>query len=83
MTDADIWRLWDDIAEAWATVGQPGHKNKGDIEKLEKASGFNYHPNALLNDKELRALVKPSCMTYDSMHNLWSNGTVGWGCTRS
>ncbi len=24
------------------------------------------------------AVVKPSDMAYDSMHNLWSNGTVGW-----
>ena len=77
-SDADVWKLWDDLAAAAATAGQPGHMKKGNFKKLDKASGFNYHPKGLLEDKELRAVVKPSAMTYDSMHNLWSNGTVGW-----
>ena len=77
-SDDDVWKLWDDLAAAWATAGSPGHISKGDFQKLDKASGFNYHPNGLLEDKELRAVVKPSDMAYDSMHNLWSNGTVGW-----
>ena len=76
--DDDVWKLWDDLAAAKATAGLPGHLSKGDFEILDKASGFNYHPNGLLDDKELRAIVKPSAMSYDSMHNLWSNGIVGW-----
>ena len=70
-SDEEVWRLWGDLA------AQAGRLSKGDFEALDKASGFNYHPNGLLGDKDLRAILKPSAMTYDSMRNLWSNGTVG------
>ena len=71
-SDEEVWRLWDDLA------AQAGHLSNSDFEALDKASGFNYHSNGLLGDEDLPAILKPCAMTYDSMHNLWSNGTVGW-----
>eukprot|EP00959_Pyramimonas_sp_CCMP1952_P464917 9487398-Pyramimonas_sp.AAC.1 len=71
-SDDEARGLWDELA------AQVGHLSATEFKKLEVASGFNYHANALLDGRELRSAVRPSSLMYDSMHNLWSNGIIGW-----
>lgn len=68
-TDADIWEAWDHLA------AESGRLTKGTFANLEKASGFSYHPDALLADHGLRRLLGPaSCTTMDWLHNCLQNG---------
>ena len=68
-SDADIWEAWDRLA------AEHGRMTKGAFASLEKASGFSYHPDALLSDHGLRRLLGPaSCTTMDWLHNCLQNG---------
>ena len=66
-TDADVWKLCDDVA----ALGGGAQKRK------EKSSGFGYHAEALLYDHVLRMYFKPASQTrVDPMHIVFSNGVM-------
>ena len=70
-TDESIWKTWDNLAAKQGTL------TKTAFAELEKASGFTYHPDALLSDKRLRRYVTPaSAYTMDWLHNFLANGTA-------
>ena len=66
-TDADVWSMVDSLRTM-----------AGDAKKLrEQATGFSYHPDALLYDRELRDYVKPATSArVDPMHIIYSNGVL-------
>ena len=66
-TDADVWKMCDDVAAL-----------SGGAQKLkEKTTGFSYHADALLYDHDVRAYFKPASQTrVDPMHIIYSNGVM-------
>jgi len=67
-TDADVWKLADEVAAA----------RPNELKELQQCYGINFHKEALLFDVELRDYVKPaSSNRFDVMHILFSNGCVG------
>ena len=76
-TKADI--VLKDDADVWADC-EYLVRNVGDREFAEKEScvGINYHPNAILFDRELRRSYKPAtCHRFDPLHVIFSNGLLG------
>jgi hypothetical protein len=70
-SDEDIFQAFDNLKR------QHGTGTKAYFEKLEKACGFVYHPDAILADEELRKHILPSTSsTYDWMHVFVANGIV-------
>ena len=66
-TDNDLWQMQDTLL-----AQQPVLSNAA-LDRLEKATGMTCNPNGILADVELRAHVKPTCSTFDSMHCYLSN----------
>ena len=70
-TDEDIFGAVDLLARSKGTLGV------GAFAQLERSAGFNHNPNGLLADLQLRSECLPAtCLTFDPMHCLWSNGVV-------
>lgn len=69
-SDADIWEKADVL-----TLNSGGAKTK--LQQMQKVFGLNFSPHGILFDKPLRTYIRPaSCITFDSMHALVSNGIV-------
>ena len=52
------------------------------VDKLEKAHGFNHNPFSMYMDKVLRRYVRPvSGIKFDSMHTMYQNGVFTIGAT--
>ena len=68
-SDFDVWHLADKLM---AQAGSPT------LQVSEQNYGLNYHPDAILFDKELRRYVRPAtCNRMDLMHVVYSNGVLG------
>lgn len=53
-------------------------KGKPELGELEQRCGLAYNPGGLLWDPYVRDILKvPYCVYWDSMHCLWSSGSVG------
>ena len=52
------------------------HSSKSELDKLETAAGFNFHPSGLLQAEHLRLYVQPSLAQIDGMHTLYSSGGI-------
>lgn len=72
MTDAHVHETLQHLAES-----KPVLPN-AQFEDLETRMGFNFNPEGLLLDADLRKWVKPSQFWYDSAHCLYSKGAVSW-----
>ena len=71
-TDADVWNFVDQVGAAAASSDAPK------LKQLQQCYGFNYHPDALLFDHELRRHIKPATTNRnDAQHVLYANGLVG------
>ena len=69
-TDSDVWQLADEL-QLMAQAGAPT------LQVSEQNYGLNYHPDAILFDKELRRYVRPAtCNRMDLMHVVYSNGVL-------
>ena len=71
LTNGDVWAKVQDLE---SDRYSPARKKS----RVETALGMNDIPEGLLQDRELRAFVKPTSVnTFDVMHILYSNGLVG------
>ena len=67
----DIWYK-SDVLEGMATSA---HFTKAAVEEKATSVGLNVNPHGLLQDRELRPLVRPmDCNTHDSTHIFFSDG---------
>ena len=70
-TDADMYEAMGILSRA-----QPG-LTKTAFKQLQQSIGYNFNPDGVLADSGLVPHVRPSsCLTYDSMHCLLSNGVM-------
>ena len=70
-TDADMYEAMGILSRA-----QPGW-TKTAFKQLQQSIGYNFNPDGVLADSGLVPHVRPSsCLTYDSMHCLLSNGVL-------
>ena len=70
-TDEDLWDAHDELGRLQPTITNTA------FEKMETRYGLHYIPCGMLSSLILRQHVKPSSGSrYDSMHCLFSNGTV-------
>ena len=68
-SDATIWECVDRL------TAMHGHVGVGVFRELEKVMGISWNSANILNDRPLRAHVKPASSTmYDSMHVFLTNG---------
>lgn len=71
-SDADIWRSADLLRQSKDTLSSRLFM------ELQQSTGFNFNPDGLLWDLELRTNFLPaSAFTYDPMHCVFSQGIVG------
>ncbi len=70
-SDADVWGQYDRLA------AMQGRASRGDIDRLQKATGLTLNSRGVLSDAALRLCVGPvSTMTYDWQHTFLSNGVA-------
>ena len=75
-TSADIWAKADALEKKVADRAA-GRCTQAALDMLSTAVGLTYQKNGLLWDKALREYVHPgTSITFDVMHNLYSNGIV-------
>ena len=72
MSDKDVFLLADHLAQAASAGACKVAPN------LLKATGLNYVPNGLLQDKNIRRMLGPSGANYDAMHVYYSCGIFGY-----
>lgn len=65
-SDADVWAMFDFL--------EPLKNNE--LEHWQHLTGLKFSNHCLLYDKALRHFVKPSCIRFDPMHVLVSNGLM-------
>jgi len=66
-TDEDVWAICDHLEQL--------HR-KEDIDEIQASSGIKRGLQSVLFCKELRPFVKPTSVTFDPMHILFSNGLL-------
>jgi len=72
MSDSDVFAIVDELARFSAAP-----HTKVRFRELQLCSGFNFAPQGLLQDKEVRELLPPSKANYDTMHVYFSQGVFG------
>ena len=71
-TDNDVWSMIDNLVASQAHLPTPRFK------EMQQRTGFNYQPDSLLFDVELRPYVHPATNNrFDPMHVIFSNGILG------
>jgi len=80
-TNAQIWANADRLKAKHADRIL-GRCTKAEFDKLSVATGFTFSESGLVWDVDLRRWVRPADqITFDSMHNLYSNGLCQFECS--
>ena len=69
--DEEMFEIIDHLQLAQASA------TPGNLDELQKAAGFTFDPDGLLNNLHVRMLFPPSRGLFDSVHAFWSKGIVG------